>query len=335
MGNSDHIQKCSLDDLLSDVKVILQEARTQISRSVNTTLVTTYWQIGKYIVEYEQGGNARAEYSKGVIKYLSKHLTAEFGNGFNETNLRYMRLFFKKFPIYHSLSDKLTWTHYRTLLKVNNPEALAYYMQECSAAHWSVRQLERQIHSMYYERLLASKDKKMLKKEANTPKPGEIFNPREIIRDPYVLEFLGLSQGEHFLESDFEQQLISKIQMFLLEMGRGFTFVARQKRITMDNRHFYIDLVFYNILSRCYVLIDLKTGDLTHQDLGQMQMYVNYYTREMMNPGDNPPVGIVLCADKSDALVRYTLPEGETQIYASKYLTYLPSAEELQNLLND
>lgn len=172
-----------------------------------------------------------------------------------------------------------------------------------------------------------------MKQEANTPKEGEMFNPREIIRDPYILEFLGIAQGEHFLESNLEQQLISKLQKFLLELGRGFTFVARQKRITVDDEHYYIDLVFYNILSRCYVLIDLKTGRLTHQDLGQMQMYVNYYTLTQMNPGDNPPVGIVLCAEKSDMLVRFTLPEGENQIFAAKYMTYMPTSDELKQLL--
>lgn len=194
--------------------------------------------------------------------------------------------------------------------------------------------MERQVNTMFYQRMLASRDKGAVKAEIQTSAPKGL-TPREIIRDPFILEFLGIKQGEHFLEGDLEQMLISKLQNFLLELGRGYTFVARQKRITLDGQNFYIDLVFYNILARCYVLIDLKIDELTHQDIGQMQMYVNYYTRELMNPGDNPPVGIVLCAEKNDAVVRYTLPQDEKQIFAAKYMTYLPTQEELRHLLND
>ena len=201
------------------------------------------------------------------------------------------------FPICHSLSDKLTWTHWRALLRVQNEEARNYYISECASENWSVRQLERQINTMYYERMLASRDKDVVKTEIEQTAP-KTLQPREIIHDPFILEFLGIKQGEHFLEGDLEQMLLSKLQHFLLELGRGYSFVARQKRITLGNQHFFIDLVFYNIPARCYVLIDLKIDELTHQDLGQMQMYVNYYTRELMNPGDNPPVGIVLCAEK-------------------------------------
>ncbi len=318
--------------LLSEIRSILNAAKRNIVREVNAQIVHAYWQIGKYIVEYEQGGAQRAEYDKGLIKYLSIRLTNEFGAGFTEGNLRYMRQFYQEFPIRHALSDKLTWTHYRTILKVQDETARNFYINECISEQWSVRQLERQINTMYYERLLSSKDKDTVRAEihSSAPKPLE---PKEIIRDPYVLEFLGISQGEHFLESDLEQALINRLQHFLLELGKGFTFVARQKRISFDNEHYYIDLVFYNILARCYVLIDLKADKLTHQDLGQMQMYVNYYTRELMNPGDNPPIGIVLCADKNDSVVEYTLPEGENQIYAAKYMTYMPSKEELKQLI--
>ena len=236
------------------------------------------------------------------------------------------------FPNSHALRDELSWTHYRLLIKVENDNARDFYMQEAAKSQWSTRQLERQINSFFYERLLSSKNKKQVADEIQTLEPAK--QPEDIIRDPYVLEFLGLSSNDDFYESDLEQALITHLQKFLLELGRGFSFVARQKQITFDGRHFRIDLVFYNYVLKCFVLIDLKVGDLTHQDLGQMQMYVHYYERELMNEGDNPPIGIVLCADKSESVVKYTLPEKETQIFASKYKLYLPSEEELLRELN-
>ena len=268
-----------------------------------------------------------------MLKNLSEKLVAEFGNSFNLTNLKLIRLLYLRFPKGDALRHQLNWTHYRELLKVKEDAAMKFYLDECVACGWSTRQLQRQINTLYYERLLASRDKTPVIAEANSRKAEETVSAKEIIRDPYILEFLGIPQGEHFLESNLEQMLITRLQHFLLELGRGFTFVARQKRISFDNKHFFIDLVFYNILTRSYVLIDLKTGELTHQDIGQMQMYVNYYTRELMNPGDNPPIGIVLCAEKNDTIVRYTLPEGQNQIYASQYITYMPSEEELKKLL--
>lgn len=320
--------------LLQEIRATLQNARQRVAIAVNSELTQAYWQIGKYIVEYEQKGESRAQYSKQLIDFLSGELTREFGGGFSPVNLRLMRRLYQCFPIQHTLCVKLTWSHYRIILKVENEEARKFYISECASENWSVRQLERQVNTLFYERLLASRDKAVVKSEIEASVPREIA-PKELIRDPYVLEFLGIPQGEHFLEGDMEQMLISRLQMFLLELGKGFTFVARQKRITFDDRHYYIDLVFYNILARCYVLIDLKSDDLTHQDLGQMQMYVNYYTRELINPGDNPPIGIVLCADKSDTMVHYTLPEGENRIFASKYLTYMPTEEQLKQLLED
>ncbi len=322
------------NQLFSQIKQVLDEARRQVARTVNTTIVNAYWQVGKYIVEYEQQGNDRAEYGKGVIKKLSIRLMKEYGSGFTVTNLKVMRQFYLCYPKGHALRDQLSWTHWRALLTVQNEIIRNYYLQECIAGHWSTRQLERQINTMYYERMLASRDKVVVMAEIEQSAP-KTLQPREIIHDPFILEFLGIKQGEHFLEGDLEQMLISKLQHFLLELGRGYSFVARQKRISLGDKHFYIDLVFYNIPARCYVLIDLKIDELTHQDLGQMQMYVNYYTRELMNPGDNPPVGIVLCAEKNDAVVRYTLPEGENQIFAAKYMTYLPTQEEIRQLLCD
>ena len=320
------------NSLFEQIKNVLDEAHRQVARSVNTTIVKAYWQVGKYIVEYEQQGKGRAEYGKGVIKNLSTRLMKEYGSGFTATNLKIMRQFYLYYPKGHALRDQLSWTHWRALLTVQDETARNYYLQECVAGNWSTRQLERQINTMYYERMLASRDKDAVRAEIEQTAP-KTLQPREIIHDPFILEFLGIRQGEHFLEGDLEQMLISKLQHFLLELGRGYSFVARQKRISFGDKHFYIDLVFYNIPARCYVLIDLKIDELTHQDLGQMQMYVNYYTRELMNPGDNPPVGIVLCAEKNDAVVRYTLPEGENQIFADKYMTYLPTQEEIRQLL--
>ena len=261
------------------VSGVLDAARRRAYAAVNFAMVEAYWEIGRSIVE-QQGGSERAEYGEALLRELSRRLTEDFGKGFDERNLRFMRQFYLAFPIRNALRTELSWTHYRRLSRVADPEARMWYMNECAKSNWSTRQLERQINTM-------------------------------------------------FRETDVESALISHLQRFLLELGRGFTFEARQKRITMDGRHFFIDLVFYNYLMRCFVLIDLKTGDLTHQDLGQMQMYVNYYTRELMNEGDNPPVGIVLCADKSDSLVEYTLPEDNAQIFAAKYLSHLPSKEEL------
>lgn len=305
------------EQLFAQIKQMLDNARRQIARTVNTATIEAYWQVGKYIVEYEQAGKARAAYGKGVIPRLSKRLMAEYGGGFTATNLKQMRQFYLLYPKSHALRDQLSWTHWRTLLTVQDETARNYYIQECVAKNWSTRQLERQISTMFYERMLASRNKDKVRAEIQASAP-KAMTPRELIRDPFILEFLGIKQGECFLEGDLEQMLISKLQHFLLELGRGYCFVARQKRITLDGQHFYIDLVFYNVLARCYVLIDLKTDALTHQDLGQMQMYVNYYTRNLMNPGDNLPVGIVLCAEKNDAVVEYTLPKDEKQIFAAK-----------------
>ena len=242
-----------------------------------------------------------------------------------------MRKFYLTFPNANTLCSELSWSHYRLLMRVNDEKAKAFYVEEAVKAGWSVRQLERQINTMYYQRILASRDKESVAAEIQTTEPQPEYE--RIIKDPYVLEFLDLPANEHFYESTLEQALIDHLQKFLLELGRGFSFVARQKHFNVDGRHFYIDLVFYNYILKCFVLIDLKTDDLTHQDIGQMQMYVNYFTRYMMNEGDNPPVGLLLCAQKSDTLVRLTLPEDNWQIYAAKYMPYLPTEEELKREL--
>lgn len=311
----------------NQIKEILSNARAKVYSAANFAMVEAYWEIGKSIVE-KQGGNATAEYGTSLLKELSKQMTADFGKGFTVTNLSYMRQFYLTFPNHHTLCDKLSWSHYRLLMRVENESARQFYIEESVKSSWSVRQLERQINTFSYQRLLASHGNHDVVED--TTKRELAKAPEDIIRDPYVLEFLGLEQSASFYESDIEQALIDHLQKFLLELGRGFSFVDRQKHINFDGRHFYIDLVFYNYILKCFVLIDLKMGDLTHQDIGQMQMYVNYYTRELMNEGDNPPIGIVLCSDKSNAVVNYTLPEGNTQIFASKYMLYIPSEEELK-----
>lgn len=322
----DNKQEIMEPNFYFEVKHILDLAREKVYRTANFAMVEAYWNIGKLIVE-KQGGEEKAEYGANLIKQLSIQMVKDFGKGFTPSNLMNMRQFYLTFPNFYALSSELSWTHYRMLMRVENENARKFYLDEATKEKWSTRQLERQINSFFYERLLSSKNKLDITHEIAELEPPKC--PEDIIRDPYVLEFLGLNPNDDFYESDLEQALITHLQKFLLELGRGFSFVARQKRITFDGRHFWIDLVFYNYLLRCFVLIDLKIGDLTHQDLGQMQMYVHYYEREMMNEGDNPPIGIVLCADKSDSVVKYTLPENETQVFASKYKLYLPSEEEL------
>lgn len=307
------------------------DAQAKIYKAVNSAMVTAYWNIGKLIYE-ACGKSERAAYGKQLMQYLSEKLTAEFGEGFCLANIKNMRQFYLAFPNCYTLCSELSWSHYRLLMRVSDERARTFYQDEAAKAGWSVRQLERQINTMYYNRLLASRDKESVAAEIQRTSPKPEYE--KIIKDPYVLEFLDLPANEHFYESDVEQALIDHLQKFLLELGRGFSFVARQKHFDVDGRHFYIDLVFYNYILKCFVLIDLKTGDLTHQDIGQMQMYVNYYTREMMNEGDNPPIGILLCADKSDTLVKFTLPEDNSQIFAAKYLPYMPTEDELKRELN-
>ena len=314
-------------EFYSRIREILASARAKAYSAVNFAMVEAYWEIGKSIVE-KQGGNATAEYGSRLLEELSKQMTVDFGKGFTVANLKNMRQFYLAFQNRYALRSELSWTHYRLIMRVENEQARQFYVDECAKSNWSTRQLERQINTFSYQRLLASHNDYAVVADTTVREPAKL--PEDIIRDPYVLEFLGMEQSASFYESDLEQALIEHLQKFLLELGRGFSFVARQQHINFDGRHFHIDLVFYNYILKCFVLIDLKTGDLTHQDIGQMQMYVNYYTREKMNEGDNPPVGIILCSDKSDAVVKYTLPEDNSQIFASKYMLYIPSEEELK-----
>lgn len=314
--------------LYQSVRDILDGAKTRAARSINVEMTRAYWLIGQAIVEHEQGGQQRADYGTQLLQSLSKRLSADGLKGFNLTNLKYMRQFFLLFPIGHSLSDQLSWTHYRHLLRVEKSAAREWYEREAIASAWSTRELERQISSLFYERVLMSGEKAaMLQTQGEG---SEKYRPQDFIKDPFVLEFLDLKDAPHLSEHDLESALLDHIQEFLLELGESFSFVARQKRLTLDGDHFYIDLVFYNRLLRCFVLVDLKMGKLTHQDLGQMQLYVNFYSREKREEWENPAIGLLLCADKNETVVRYTLPENQSQIFAARHQLELPTEEQLR-----
>ena len=348
-------------DYITRIKAILQSARAHSLRAVNSTMVAAYWYTGREIIEEEQRGKKRADYGKKILLVLADKLINEFGKGFSISNLKLIRQFYVTYKdrepqiCYSSSSESaqpvettskntigqslisqlesgfnsyaLSWTHYTLLLRVSRLEARSFYEAECLKSRWSVRQLERQINSLLYDRLAKSRDKKGALALAN--KGHEIFSPIDLIKDPYVLEFAGLPEPPHFTESDLEQALMTRLQHFLLELGNDIHFVARQKRITIDGDHFYIDLVFYHRVLRCFLLIDLKTGKLTQQDVGQMLLYTGYYKVEVTHPDENPPIGLILCTEKNDAAVRYTLDDINRKIFTSKYQMHLPSVEEL------
>lgn len=324
--------------IIHDISDILRQAQANAYRNINKAMVQAYWLVGKRIVEENQQGEAKAAYGKSIIKNISQALQAEFGKGFSERNLENMRAFYLQYPISQTVSAEfqapnfeLSWSHYQTLLRIENQQERAFYEIEAAQNNWSLRELKRQYDSALYLRLALSTEKKEILKLAQQGQ--RISTPQDAIKDPYILEFLQLQQHYKYSENDLENALIDKLEHFLLELGKGFTFVARQKRISFDERHFYIDLVFYNRLLRCFVLIDLKIGDLKHQDLGQIQMYVNYYDRFVKLDEENKTIGIVLCRDKSETLVEMTLPEDNQQIFASRYQTILPSKQQLQTLL--
>lgn len=322
--------------LYQDIRKIIQEARQKAYRSVNFAMVSAYWNIGLLIVEEEQHGKERAEYGAYLVQNLSKKLTAEFGKGFTEQNLRNFRQFYIKFPaknqedlIRYTLRSELSWSHYRLIMRVEKPQARSYYMNEAAAQNWSVRALERQINSHYYERILASHGDRKVAAEAKQYTDQLAEKPEDFIKDPYVLEFLNLNPDFSYLEKEIEQALIGKLQQFLLELGKGFSFVARQQRINTETSPFYIDLVFYNYLLKCFVLIDLKTGKLTHQDIGQMDMYMRLYEDKIRTESDNPTIGIILCTEKDETVVKYSILEESRTLFASKYKLYLPTEQEL------
>ncbi len=316
-----------MKDLVSEIRSIIETSRSNAVRSVDFCRVQMYWQIGRRIVEEEQGGSARAEYGKSLIKNLAKELEPEFGSGFGKRQLDYSKKFYLEFPIVHTLYAQLNWSQYKWLLDIADKDKREYYILETINNCWMARQMKRQINSMLYERLLLSNDKESVIAMARKERAPEA--PQEIVKDPMVLEFLGLEKRTHYYESDLETELINHLQEFILELGNGFTFVARQKRILLEDDEFFIDLVFYNRLARRFVIFELKTGEVTHQDLGQLQMYVNYYDRTEKLPEENPTIGILLCTAKNDTLVKMTLPSDNNTIVASKYQLYLPTEQQL------
>lgn len=320
----------SVTSLLATLRAVIVEARQQALQAVDVVQIRTYWIVGRHIVEHEQGGAARAAYGKSVLAQVSTKLSAEFGKGFDASNLYKMSQFYRAFPNLDALRLNLSWTHYRLILRVDDADARLWYMEEAATQHWNTRALERQIGTLYYERLLASKDRQPLREEAAHNLSEIQATPREFIRDPVLLEFLGLPGTGRLLESSLENALIDNLQAFLLELGKGFAFVARQQRISTETKDFYIDLVFYNYLLKCFVIFDLKTRELTHQDIGQMDMYVRLYDDQRRNPDDGPTVGIILCAQKDHTVVRYSVLHGNEQLFATKYRLILPSEEELR-----
>ena len=334
--------------IVSDIQHILRQAQQNAYHSINKAMLDAYWLVGKRIVEEEQMGESRAAYGKGLMKNLSTELQKEFGKGFSVNNLQNMRLFYITYPIQQTVSAnlqisetlsrksatpdfRLSWSHYQVLMRITDKDERSFYEIEAVKNQWSLRELKRQFDSALYLRLALSKDKEGIKSLA--AKGQIIESAKDAIKDPYILEFLNLPEHSRYSENELENELINKLEHFLLELGKGFTFVARQKRITFDEKHFYIDLVFYNRLLRSFVIIDLKIGELQHQDLGQMQMYVNYYDRFVKTEEENRTIGIILCKDKNETLIEITLPEGNDQIFASRYKTILPSKKELKKLL--
>ena len=328
------------NELISQIGDLLQQGRRQAIYAVNEILVQTYWQIGKYIVEFEQNGAAKAEYGDKLLLRLSKDLTQAYGKGFSRSNLSYMRKFYNAFQICETvshkskkiaLSAKLSWSHYFEILKADNELEISFYTRQCEKENWSIRELKRQMKSMLFHRLALSKDKAEVL--AIAEKGAEIQKPEDIIKEHFVFEFLGVAQQERYLEGELEERLIKNLEAFLLELGKGFAFVKRQYRVPVGNRNFSVDLVFYNILLKCYVLIDLKRGEVEHSDVGQMNFYLNYFRKEVNTETDNEPIGIVLGAYKDKIMIEYAMDNINNQLFVSKYQLYLPNKEELEKEL--
>lgn len=324
----DKLSKTTYSQLIGKIAGILAQARSQAVRQINQILVKTYWEIGREIVEFEQKGKVRADYGSSLMMTLSGELSQKFGKGFSRTNLQNMRQLYLYYPKCQTLSGELSWSHYCQLIAVTDDHARSFYEKESINNHWSARQLDRQINSMLFERLSLSKDKKGVLALA---KKGQLIEKSEdVIKDPYILEFLGVPENSKLSETQLESALIEHLKEFLLELGKGFSFIERQKRITMNNEHFYIDLVFYHVYLKCYVLIDLKTRKFKHEDVGQMNFYLNYFRKEINQEGDNGPIGIILCAEKEKVFAEYVLGGLSNKIFASKYKLALPKPKELK-----
>ena len=319
--------------LIDNIGALLQQARQQIATTVNTTMVQTYWTIGQYIVEYEQHGQERAEYGSELINRLAHDLTERYGKGFGKSNLLYIRKLYITFQNSGTLSHLLTWSHYYEILKLDDPLEMSFYIHQCEQEHWSVRELKREMKSMLFHRLALSKNKEEILTLAHEGQ--QIIQPKDILRDPYVFDFVGLPDLPYYKEGDLEEALIQNFETFLLELGKGFAFVGRQQRISIAGRHFYVDLVFYHRILKCFILIDLKRGEIQHEDIGQMNLYLNYFREEMNVEGDNEPIGIVLGANKDKLMMEYALKGITNQLFVAKYQLYLPSREELQERLDE
>ena len=318
------------NDMISEIKEILQSARLNVARQVNTELLTAYWNIGRIIVEHEQNSQERAEYGQQTLKELSKVLTKEFGKGFSRSNLQNMRAFYLGYPKCQSVTGKLTWTHYCELLSISDADKRSFYEKEAINSGWSVREMKRQIATSLYERLLLSDGKTNKETVLALAQHGiEMTTPSDIIKDPYVFEFLGIPEAKPVMENELEKALVGQIEKFLLELGRGFMFVGTQQRVTLNNNHYYVDMVFYNKPLRAYVLIELKTVKLLPEAVGQLNMYLNYYAAEVNDPDDNPPIGIILCTDKDSVGAEYALGGLSNNIFASRYTYVIPKKEEL------
>ncbi|OOH90626.1 hypothetical protein BMT54_04115 [Pasteurellaceae bacterium 15-036681] len=320
------------DHLIGNIAKIIEQARSQVRQTVNSVMVQSYWEIGRLLVEDEQQGQERAEYGKYILKNVSERLTEMYGKGFDITNLRNMRQFYLAFPIRDAVRRELSWTHYRSLIRIENPKAREWYLNETIENNWSSRALDRQISVLYYERLLASQNNALVVEEAKQKTEPLKETIQDYLRDPYILDFLNL-QDKTYQESGVEQAIISNLQEFLLELGKGFAFVERQKRLRFDDEDFYIDLVFYNFKLKCFLLIDLKIGKLKHQDIGQMDTYVRLYDKQFKGDDDNPTIGLVLCSEQSEAVAKYSVLADRKQIFSAKYLPYLPTELELKEQL--
>ena len=323
----------AITTLYDDIRAIIINTRNTIYKAVNTGILEANWKIGRRIVEEEQAGASRAEYGQRVINDLAEKLSVEFGRGFDARELRRYRQLYLLFPKWDALRPELTWTHYRTLIRVENERARLYYMNEAALQNWSTRALDSQIERLTYERILSSQNQLIVKEAEDAASRQAQLTPADIIKDPYVLDFLGLPSGVNFYEKDLEKALIDNLQQFLLELGRGFSFVSRQYRFKTDNENYYVDLVFYNFILKCFVLIDLKVGKLTYQDIGQMDFYIRYFEENIRTETDNPTIGIVLCTERDNTIVKYSVMNDSNQLFASKYKLYLPTEEELINEL--
>ncbi len=315
------------DYLIDSVGVLLNKARTKAYLQINQVLTKVYWEIGKEIVVFEQRGKIKAEYGSKLLDRLSIDLKLRYGKGFSKSNIVYMRLFYLKYPTSETLSHQLSWSHYFELLKIENDLERSFYEKQCITESWAVRELKRQKNSALFERIALSKDKKGV--QALAQKGQVVEKAGDLVKDPYILEFLGIPETYHYSEKELEQKVIDNLQKFLLELGKGFAFIARQFRITLGNRHYYVDLVFYHRILRCFVLIDLKIGEVTHADVGQMNMYLNYFKNEEMTEGDNEPIGIILTKEKEEIVVKYALGSISNKLFVSKYKLYLPDKKEL------